>query len=352
MIPITRDFLLADDASLAATLQAIDKSGHGIVFIVDGEGRLTGVVTDHDIRKALLHGVALTDPVAPYVNRKPVVARAGTPRDELAGFLRAAGKLQLPLVDEQGRPIALETLSTLMELDDGAHGHAAVIMAGGLGSRLRPLTDHTPKPLLPIGDKPILQIMIEELRRYGFRDIYIALNHFADQIEARFGDGDALGVRISYLREQEPMGTAGALRLLPPGASGRSMLVMNGDLLTRVDFMSLLSYHAHSGLPMTMCVRQYRAEIPYGVVDIVDSRVVGVAEKPLQVCFINAGIYVVDRPVLDLIPPEGRYDMTELVGAAVGRHGAVGSFPIHEYWLDIGRQTDYERAHLEYERYF
>ncbi len=352
MIAITPEFLIKDGARLEEALKALDRSGRGIVMLVDGNGRLEGVLTDHDIRKALLHGATLQSSVDGHVNRRPIVARAGTPRDEVTRLLRAARKEQLPLVDEEGRPVALETLSMLLLNETGAHEHPAVIMAGGFGTRLRPLTDNTPKPLLPIGEKPLLRIIIEELKRYGFRRVYVTLNYCADQIAEYFGDGTTLGVEIEYLREDEPMGTAGALRLLPREARQAPLVVMNGDLLTRVNFESLLSYHIQSGQHITMCVKQHGTEIPYGVVELEGSRVVAVKEKPMQVCFINAGIYALDAAVLELIPPDGRYDMTDLVSAAVERWQGIGSFPIHEYWLDIGRQDDYERAHLEYDRYF
>lgn len=352
MTPITSEFLIRAGATIETTLKALDRSGRGIVMLVDGAGRLEGVLTDHDIRKALLHGATLATPVDAYVNRSPIVAPISMPRDQIADLLRDARKEQVPLLDEEGRPVGLETLSMLLMTDGGTHECAAVIMAGGLGLRLRPLTEHMPKPLLRIGEKPLLRIIIEELKRGGFRKVFIALNYRAEQIEENLGDGSDLGVEIHYLREHEPLGTAGALRLVPSSARQRPMLVMNGDLLTRINFESLLSYHIQGEQHLTMCVKQHGTEVPYGVVELLDSRVVAVKEKPLQVCFINAGIYVVDGQAVDLIPPDGRFDMTALVERAIHRWGGVASFPIHEYWLDIGRQADYERAHSEYEQYF
>jgi dTDP-glucose pyrophosphorylase len=352
VIQITPEFLIHSGATLEATLTALDRSGRGIVMLVDAGGRLEGVLTDHDIRKALLHGATLASRVDEFVNRTPVVAPIATPRDEITDILRAARKEQLPLVDEQGRPVGLETLSMLLVTERGTHDHPAIIMAGGFGIRLRPLTERTPKPLLRIGEKPLLRITIEELKRGGFRRIFIALNYRAEQIQESFGDGSSLGVDIQYLREHEPMGTAGALRLLPASARRQPMLVMNGDLLTRVNFESLLSYHIQHDQHLTMCVKQHGTEVPYGVVELRESRVVAVKEKPLQVCFINAGIYVLGAEALSLIPSSGPFDMTSLVERAIARWNGVASFPIHEYWLDIGQQADYERAHLEYERYF
>ena len=353
MIPVHPAMIIAFDTALKDVLRAIDGGARGIALVLDAQRRLAGVVTDYDVRKAILDGIGLDHPIERYVNRAPVMARADSPKEELYELMRTTGKAPVPLVDAEGRLVGLETLFTV--LDDGTvrrHDHVAIIMAGGMGTRLRPLTTSTPKPLLPIRDKPLLRIIIEDLKRYGFHRFYLTLHYGADQIERQFGDGEALDVSIQYIREEKPLGTAGALALLPADATELPFLVMNGDLLTRVNFESLLSFHTQSQHHMTVCIRRHGTEIPYGVVELQDDRVIGVREKPQQVCFINAGIYVLDREVLALIPAGRRYDVTELINASALQGSGVASFPIHEYWLDIGGHSDYERAHAEYERYF
>ena len=220
-------------------------------------------------------------------------------------------------------------------------------MAGGFGRRLHPLTHDVPKPLLPIGETPILQTILEQLVEGGFSQFFLAVHYHSEHVRAHFGDGSKWGVRIKYLEERQPLGTAGALSLLDRNVIDAPLLMMNGDLLTRLDFGQLVDYHGQHGGLATMCVREYDFEIPYGVVRSDGDQVTDITEKPVQKFFVNAGIYVLEPDVLDQCRPDEAIDMPNLLRQVVSDGHKVSMFPIHEYWLDIGRMEEYERAQIE-----
>jgi NDP-sugar pyrophosphorylase family protein len=226
-----------------------------------------------------------------------------------------------------------------------------IFMAGGLGSRLRPMTEETPKPLLTVGRKPLLETILEGFIEHGFRHFHMSVNYKAEQVKQHFGDGERWGVEIDYLEEDEQLGTAGPLGLLPE-VPEEPILVMNADVLTKVNFRNILDFHFEQGASATMCVREYDFRVPFGVVNIERDRIVGIEEKPLQTFFVNAGIYVVSPELLDLVGKDEPLDMPEFFGRAIdaGHHAAV--FPVREYWMDVGRLDDYERANGEFFRIF
>lgn len=224
-------------------------------------------------------------------------------------------------------------------------------MAGGVGSRLRPLTDDTPKPMLRVGDRPLLETILENFIEYGFHHFYFSVNYMADVIKDHFRDGSRWGVSIEYLHEVERLGTAGALRLLP-GRPPNELLVMNGDLLTKINFSHLLDFHAAHGSSGTMCVKEYELQVPYGVVNIDNHRITGVDEKPVKRFFVNAGIYVLQPDSLDLLPASGYFDMPSLFEKMIASRRETAAFPVREYWLDIGQMADYDRANGEFLKVF
>jgi len=224
-------------------------------------------------------------------------------------------------------------------------------MAGGLGSRLRPLTEQTPKPMLMVGDKPILETLIKRFREQGFTRFVISLNYLGDQIRAHFGNGQDRGVEISYIEEKEPLGTAGALSMLPVKPK-EPFLVMNGDILTLMNFESLLEFHHRNRSVATMCIREFGMEVPYGVVRLNKDNIVSIEEKPVQQFYVNAGIYVLNPETLDLVPKGTRVDMTSLFEKLVETGHPTLSYPIREYWMDIGKMEDYQRACTEYPTLF
>ena len=225
-------------------------------------------------------------------------------------------------------------------------------MAGGLGKRLMPLTEHTPKPMLHIGSKPILEIILEQFINAGFHNFYISMRYKSETLQEHFGDGRDWGVSINYVYEEKPLGTAGAIGLLPKNISDLPSLVMNGDLLTKVDFQKLLSFHVKNGGDATMCVREYDLQVPYGVIQAEEHRITSIVEKPVQKFFINAGIYVLNPNVINAIDGKSYLDMPHMLSKMINGNGQVNMFPLFEYWMDIGIMEDYKKANIDYQVVF
>jgi dTDP-glucose pyrophosphorylase len=347
VIPLTEALFIGADATIKDAIAALDEGARGIALVIDERRRLLGVVTDHDIRKALLHGADLGDSVSPFVTRSPVVAAAGDPREAIFELIRRTGRSPIPLLDAGGSVVGLESLTSAMQ-PDALADHVAVVMTGGRGTRMHPLTLDLPKPMLPVRGKPVLHLILENLKAYGIRRVYLAVHFRREIIEEYFADGRDRGMSISYLREEWPLGTAGALALLPERPS-RPFVVMNGDLLTRVNFAGLMEHHRMVAERLTVCVRRHEIQVPYGVVELEGARVTRIQEKPVHSCLVSAGIYVLEPEVLDLLPRGVPCDMPDLVQATVERWGSVGAFPIHEYWLDVGQPADLVRAFHDYD---
>ena len=335
------NLVVSPSATLREVLEAVTKNSKWAVAVVDPGGRLVGLVTDGDIRRAMLRGASLEAPVERMMNRSPVVAPPGTPRAEALALMHQRVIRHLPLVDARGVLVDLLVLEDLLE--PPALPNVAVLMAGGAGSRLRPLTEATPKPLLKVGGKPLLEILVERLRGAGVREFLVTVNYKSHMIEDHFGDGSRLGVRVRYIREREPLGTAGSLRLaeeLPRGA----FFLVNGDILTKCDFRAMLDFHGAAGVELTVGTVPHAVELPYGVLEVEGDRLTGVAEKPRLDFTVNSGIYVVERACVDLIPHGRVFDMPDLIRALVAAGRRVAAFPIHDYWLDVGRHDDFWKA--------
>lgn len=345
-----RNALISPKTSLQEAIQVIDKAALQIALIIDDSERLCGVVTDGDIRRALIRGLPLDHAVSEIMNTKPKVASVDDSKTKLIAIMEAHTLIHLPILDADGKMVRLETLQGLYKQPH--FQNPVFLMAGGFGTRLRPLTDNCPKPLLEIGGKPILETILESFVGSGFRNFYIAVHYLADQIKDYFGDGQRWGVKISYVEEHKPLGTAGALGLLPAGLPDLPMIVMNGDILTQIDFPRLLDYHnEHRGIA-TLCVRQYEYQIPYGVVSIDAQRITGIVEKPIHSCFSNAGVYVLNHALVQTIAKQQQIDMPQFLNQQILAGESVSMFPVHEYWLDIGREADFLRAQGEFSKYF
>jgi len=343
--------LVTKDTSLREAMRRMTETQVSIVLVVDAETRLLGVVVDGDIRRALLRNSDIEQPVAQIMTPQPRTAPFDVSDDDLRALAEQALGPWLPLVDQAGKVHGLIDLLRLRQRRQ-AIPNAAVIMAGGRGERLRPHTKDTPKPLVMVGGRPILETLIRILHGHGFSRFYLSVNYLADQVEAHFGDGAGLGVEIQYLRERQPLGTAGGLH----GMTGREtlpFLVINGDVLSRFSACSLLDFHRQENAVATVALREHPIEIPYGVVETRGTRFIEIREKPTHVVQISAGIYVLDPVVLSLVPEGQRFDMPELFAAATAAYPSrVACFPVDDYWVDIGREEDLQRARGDFEKMF
>ena len=335
--------------TVRSLMTLMDRCALGIVLVVDNQNRLEATITDGDVRRAVLAGIELDHPVSRLIEmrrdnpnrRGPVVARLGASAEELCRLMAEFNVRQIPLLDEEQRvvDIALDSDYTAAA---SALPLKGFIMAGGFGKRLMPLTEKCPKPMLPVNGRPILERLIDKLRDAGIQHVSIATHYRAENIMDHFHDGRDFGIHIDYVEEDRPMGTAGALAK----ASRESfpLLVMNGDILTSIDFRAMLEFHREHSPAMTVAVRQHDVQIPFGVVTTEGIEAVRIVEKPLVRNFVNAGIYLIQPDVCRMVPQDRPYDMPDLITALLDAQKRVICFPIHEYWLDIGQFEHYERA--------
>ncbi len=329
------------EATLRDALSAITLNRTGIVAVVDADRKLLGTLTDGDVRRALLAGKDLTTTIALLVrDQEPVSADLDADYATLVALLHSRDVRQIPLLDADGRLADLVTLEDL--LPDEVVPLQAVIMAGGFGQRLRPLTEKMPKPMLPVGDKPVMELIIGQLREFGIRKVNVTTHYEPEKIHDYFGDGQAFGVDLNYVSEDSPLGTAGALSLMDEKTE--PLLVINGDILTQVDFRAMLNFHREHKAVVTVGVRQYDLQVPYGVIESNGFAVTGLREKPVLNFFVNAGIYLLEPAVHQFIPCGQHFDMTDLIKILLKEGHLVASFPIVEYWLDIGQHADYVQA--------
>ena len=340
-----RDALVSSSTSLRQTIEAITKGNLQIALVVDADGKLLGTVTDGDVRKAILAGKDLTITAGEAMRGQPVTSAAKTPRNAILKLMREKRIHQMPLLDDENRVVDVLTVDDLI----GAHQkpNAVVIMAGGLGTRLYPLTEETPKPMLKVGGKPILETIVQSFIDQGFTNFFVSLNYKAEVISNYFCDGSQLGAKISYLHEKSRLGTAGGLSLLPKNIHA-PIIVMNGDLLTRISVDALLDFHERENAVATMVVREDHYQVPYGVVEVEGTQIVGVEEKPIQRHLVNAGIYVISETGLSNIPSDTFYDMPTHFAKLSANGHRTAAFPLHEYWVDIGRLDELERAQREW----
>ena len=337
--------LLENDRTIQKAAELLTENSLRIVLVVDQENRLLGTITDGDIRRALMAGSAMSSLATSVMQKNPIAVNQGDSRRKALQIMREKDLLHLPVLDAKGVVVGLETVRDLLFKEQ--RPNPVLLMAGGLGKRLYPLTREVPKPLLPVGEKPILQTILEQLAEGGFSQFFLAVHYRSEQVRAHFGDGSKWGVRIEYLEERQPLGTAGALSLLDQTMIDAPLLMMNGDLLTRLDFGQLVDFHGEHGGLATMCVREYDFQIPYGVVHGDGDQVTDIIEKPVQKFFVNAGIYILEPDLLGHCRPDEAIDMPDLLREVVNDGRKVSMFPIHEYWLDIGRMEEYERAQVE-----
>jgi len=339
-------FVSASD-SIRAAMQCIDQGAVGIALVVDSDRKLIGTITDGDMRRAVLASSDLDMPVSILLANKigkeypkPITAPVGSSREQLISLLHKNSLRQLPILDNNGRVVDLVMIDNLIPTQDLPI--QAVIMAGGLGLRLRPLTENLPKPMLPVGGKPLMELVIEQLQQIGIRRVNVTTHYKPEKISDHFGDGSLFGIELNYINEDKPLGTGGALGLID--APKETMLVINGDILTQVDFRAMLAYHQEKRAVLTVGVRQYDIKVPYGVVECEGSRICALKEKPQMHFLVNAGVYLLEPKVYEFIPKHEHFNMTDLIQWLLDSDHIVTSFPIYEYWLDIGKLADYKQA--------
>lgn len=341
------EIFVGPESTLRDVVMCSDATKYGIVLIVDGERRLLGVITDGDIRRAILAGLDLSSPTSRILESKsgraPITAPESSTHDELVAIIRRTGVSHIPLVNASGQVVRLVRIEDLLQEDEQAL--RAVVMAGGKGTRLHPLTEDLPKPMLPVGDRPLMERIIGQLSEAGIRQVYVTTHYLADKIVEHFGNGERFGVQLEYVPESALRGTAGGLADVPQ--PDRPLLVVNGDILTGLDFRAMLAFHREHAAALTAAVGIYEVEVPYGVVETSGERVTKVVEKPVYRYFVNAGIYLIESAAHRLIPRQGKFDMTDLINAVLAAGLRVVSFPMWEYWRDIGRHDDYLEAQAD-----
>ncbi|HEY8948822.1 MAG TPA: nucleotidyltransferase family protein [Rhizomicrobium sp.] len=341
-----RQIAIGLNATLGDAIAKIDEGRLQTALVVDSNDGLIGVVTDGDARRALLRGKDLKTSIREVMSTNPMTLSVGTPRSSILAFMREHGIHQVPIIDRTGRIVALDHIDDILQPQPRSNW--VVLMAGGLGSRLLPLTEKTPKPMLAVGNKPILETILKSFIDQGFSQFFFSVNYKADAIQQYFEDGARWGAKIEYLLEDKRLGTAGALSLLPKVPT-EPIIIMNGDVLTRANFAQILEHHVAHNSPATMVVREYETQIPFGVVTMDGNRIHAIVEKPIQRHYVNAGMYVLSPSVLKHVPKNTFFDMPSLFAALLKHEEAPVAFPLRDYWLDIGQIAELERAQQEWD---
>lgn len=335
--------LVYKNNTIIETMSLIDANSKGMLFVIDKNNKLLGTITDGDIRRAILSGHRLNENISQIYNKNCIYCNENISLDEVKRkFIENKIKL-LPMVDNNEKVMNYFEIDDLIDYNKLEKENPVLIMAGGLGTRLRPYTENIPKPMLKVGNKPILQTIIEQFSAYGFKDILISVNYKSDIIENYFRDGSDFGVSIKYIKETKRLGTAGAIKLSSKYLH-KPFFVINGDILTNVNFYNLLQYHIENNYKMTIGSRLYETQIPYGVLNIDETCVTSLEEKPIINYLVNGGVYILEPDIIKNIPEDKYFDMTELIDILINRKERVGSFSITEYWMDIGRIEDYDKV--------
>lgn len=341
--------LLDANSNMRDAIEVLEREKQGIVIVVDGNMRLVGTITDGDIRRALMHQQTTDTVLTKICNTEPVTIHVDDDQDVIAKIMKSEAINQLPIIDNDRIVIGLKVSQPASDLK---FDNPVFLMAGGFGTRLMPLTESTPKPMLKVGDKPILETIIVEFIKQGFWNFYISTHYHSECITEYFEDGSRWGVSIQYVHEESPLGTAGALSLLPSSLNELPLILMNGDLLTKVNFKDVLYFHNSSKCESTVCVREYDFQVPFGVTNCEGNIVKNIIEKPVHKFYVNAGMYVLSRNVVESVIDDMYLDMPNLLNTLIKEKKVVSSYPVHEYWLDIGRLDDFSKAQIEVEGLF
>ena len=326
---------------LVDALRSLERSGIEIALIVDDDDRLVGTLTDGDIRRALLREAPLDSPLAPYIQRDFTVVGPETGRAEVLDLMRARTFGQIPIVDAEGKLVGVHLLHEILGAIE--RPNSAVIMAGGQGTRLWPLTESIPKPMIRVAGRPILERIVLHIVSFGIRRIFISIKYLGHLIEEHFGDGTRFGCRIEYLKEERRLGTGGSLALLPE-VPGHPLLAMNGDLITQADLGAMIEFHERGTQQVTLGVRRYVHTVPFGCVELEGDQVARMEEKPSLTVLANAGIYVLNPHLVTRVPKDQEFNLPALLEDCLARGEAVRAFEIEEDWIDVGHRDQLRQA--------
>lgn len=340
-----RDTFVYRTNTIRETLIVINQLSLKIALVVNNEMELLGTVTDGDVRRAMLNNVSMENSVAEIMNPRPITAKCAHDKKALTELMQRFVLMSIPIVSDNNQVTGLVSLHELVKKPK--RSNAVLLMAGGLGKRLSPLTNDCPKPLLKVGESPLLEIALKNFIEAGFKRFYISTHYMPEKIRQYFADGSRWGADITYVHEDKPLGTAGALGLLPKSEIVDDLVVMNGDILTNIDFEKLITFHEENQADATMCVREYVHQIPYGVIETDGYKITTIKEKPSSQHFVNAGIYVISPNLINKVKKNKPVDMTTLLENCIAQDGEVAVYPILDYWLDIGRLDDFQQAQLD-----
>lgn len=339
---------LSKNATIKQALKVISDGSYQIAVVVDKKDKLLGILTDGHIRRGFLKGLSINSSVNSIIFRNPITAKKTDTRDKLLNIAISKKIHQIPVKDNHDRVIGIHILDELIRAKNKTN--KVIIMAGGKGTRLKSLTKNIPKPMLKIGNKPILQRIIEQFKECGYENFTLCVNHKSKIIKNYFSDGAKFDVKIDYINEKKKMGTAGALSLIKDKPN-EPFFVINGDLMTNLDFDKMMDFHHANKSEATMSITEYNLDMPYGEVKLKNENIISIDEKPYYKIFVNAGVYILDPNCIELIPKKF-YDMPTLFKKIIIKKRKTISFPIHEYWLDIGRIDDFKKAKIEYSKVF
>lgn len=333
------------------SMRKIDKNSKGILMVEDEHNRVVGTITDGDIRRAILKGESVMSTIGNLYNCNYIYVNSSTNENDIKKIFIDKKIKFIPVIDDTKKFIGYYEIDDFIDYCSIEKDNPVLIMAGGMGSRLKPLTNDLPKPMLKVGEKPILQTIIEQFKEYGFKNIYLSVNYKADIIENYFRDGRDFGVSIKYIKETKRLGTAGSIKLAEHYID-KQVIVINGDILTNINLYNILQYHMENNFSMTIGSRSYEMQVPYGVLKVENSKIISLKEKPVYNYVVSGGVYVINPEIIKYIPENEYYDITDLISKLIQEDKKLGSFPIKDYWMDIGKIEDYYKANDDINKYF
>lgn len=336
-----RKTILPMGVTIKEIVNVLNNVALGIVLIADESNLLIGTVSDGDVRRGLLNGLTLNSPIENIIKKKPIVVSPGLSREKVLQIMAVNKLQQIPVINDRNEVVGLHFWNELNA--PAGHSNIFVVMAGGKGTRLGPQTKNLPKPLVPLAGKPILEHIINRAKSQGFSNFILAIHYLGHMIQDRFGDGEKFGVKIQYLNESTPLGTAGALSLLHPKPDS-AFIVTNGDVVTDINYADLLNFHQQNNACATMAVKGYEWQNPFGVVQTHGLEIIGFEEKPITRSYVNAGVYVLQPSALSFLNESEACDMPTLLNRLKGEFNSLIAYPIHEPWLDIGRPEDLRKG--------